>query len=469
MGQAPSIGWRGIITTSVMAVLIFSSSIIYGFKVAQGSGGVHIRFFNESYGALAGVEAWVQVWAVNPEATPPIIEIYHGTLRNGELFISASDKKFREVLDSWCRAHPEDERYETFLEVCAWIKLGNKVYTYPSLIINYNPIRVLKSVVSQNIILNLHSEILGGARPQWEMELITPMTAPAWIYDPNVSWFSNVPVEVPVLIIHNDRSTSGVIQAYMSILNYLKSGFRVSVGYGLNIKDKLLSGIMPEVSFQIGSFTFSGKYIFENITFVPPNEKRYFWMKAKVIHAHFREVIYVGGQAYPSGREKIEDYIYDVQVSGNRYVGGVSSGSSIYESRIFDGSVEERLKIGGTAPADEHLDVGESIFFSYIFPYYDIYQQDCEIGIPIGAIIAALASSSLPSGVLAFIAGITVSLSYGESASIYISGHLTNLGQYQGVGYNVPEAIYCRVSKFQYQTPTGYKFKVPMGIYFRCS
>jgi len=284
-------------------------------------------------------------------------------LRNGELFISASDKKFREILDSWCRAHPEDERYETFLEICVWIKLGNKICAYPSLIINYNPIRVLKSVVSQNIILNVRSETLGGARPQWEMELITPMTAPAWIYDPNVSWFSNAPVEVPVLIIYNDRPASGVIQAYMSILNYLKSGFKVSVGYGLNIKDKLLSGIMPEVSFQVGSFTFSGKYMFENITFIPPNEKRYFWIRAKVIHAHFREVIYVGGQAYPSGREKIEDYIYDVQVSENRYVGGVSSGSPIYESQIFNGSVEERLKIEDTALADGYLGVGESIFF----------------------------------------------------------------------------------------------------------
>ncbi|MHA1628199.1 MAG: hypothetical protein ACTSW6_03925, partial [Candidatus Baldrarchaeia archaeon] len=130
----------------------------------------------------------------------------------------------------------------------------------------------------------------------------------------------------------------------------------------------------------------------------------------------------------------------------------------------YDGTTEENPYIPDTSLSDGKLDVGESIAFSEIFNYYDVYENDFEIGIPVGSLVAQFAG--LPSFIEPVVKGLCVSLSWGESATRYVNGGLQNHGDYPA-GYDIWERIYVRVSKYQY-TYGNYEFKVPAGIYFRC-
>ncbi|MEM2342116.1 MAG: hypothetical protein QXX94_06225 [Candidatus Bathyarchaeia archaeon] len=113
------------------------------------------------------------------------------------------------------------------------------------------------------------------------------------------------------------------------------------------------------------------------------------------------------------------------------------------------------------------LDVSEVIQFNEIFNWYDNYNVDFEVGVPVGA-TASAALGNLPAIALQIICGICVSISYINSAEPFIGDHLENRGRRPVGGYDVPETIYVRVSKLNYTTLTGYIFKVPMGIYFTC-
>lgn len=170
----------------------------------------------------------------------------------------------------------------------------------------------------------------------------------------------------------------------------------------------------------------------------------------------------------------ILEYVSDFQLNGNNIVGGWGEGSLPYENIIFNGTLEENLVINGTALSDGDLDVNETVWFWQIFQCYDKYSIDSEVGLPIGAIVALLSNAfgfgtgQVAAAIISLLSGITVSLSYVDSVSVRISGDLTNLGREDATGYNVPEVIYVRVSKYQYQAPNGQYFKVPVGIYFRC-
>ncbi|MHA1628034.1 MAG: hypothetical protein ACTSW6_03080, partial [Candidatus Baldrarchaeia archaeon] len=131
----------------------------------------------------------------------------------------------------------------------------------------------------------------------------------------------------------------------------------------------------------------------------------------------------------------------------------------------YDGTTEESPYISGTDLSDGKLDVGEWVTLGQIFNYYDVYENDFEIGIPVGSLAAQFAG--LPSFIEPVVKGLCISLSWGETATRYVNGVLQNYGREGSVGYDIWEQIYVRVSKYQY-TYGNYEFKVPAGIYFRC-
>lgn len=130
------------------------------------------------------------------------------------------------------------------------------------------------------------------------------------------------------------------------------------------------------------------------------------------------------------------------------------------------GTFEENPEISGTSLSDGDLDPGGSIFFALLFPYYDQYGADFEIGIPIGAIAAAALSSTPAAFIAPVISGLAASISVGLSTTVYVGGGLQNNGN-DPVGYDIWERIYVRVSKYKYSYGS-YLFKVSVGIYFRC-
>ena len=463
-----SLNWQHLLCLVVILFVLFYS-VSYVVAASQGySGGVLILLVDEAGSPLSymsGLEVWAQVWAIDPGTIPPIVEVYRGVVSDGKIFVSARDESFRRVLEGWARMYPRDERYETFLEVFVWIKHRETVRTYPPIIINYNPLRAMGSTLYRCAMLNVHLEVDEGIKPVWVWQA-TQLSGgyPIWIPDYNLSWFSGDYIETPILMVHNDYNAngqSGIIFADIHIMEVYITEFKVSVGFDLNLAEKILSGIIPDIKIQILGASFSTCRRFENSTSILPGGKCYFFINAKAAHVHAREYIFSGGQMYPTGRERVDDYIYDVQVSGKRFAGGVKSGASPYEDQIFSGSDEEWLIISGTELSDGYLSPGEAVYFSQIIEYYDVYQQDVEMGIPVGSMAAKL--GNFPTPVKNFLSRIAVSLSYAKTAVLMVPGTLSNV-----ITSNVSEKVYCRVSKYHYITSTCYyEFKVPMGIYFR--
>jgi len=120
----------------------------------------------------------------------------------------------------------------------------------------------------------------------------------------------------------------------------------------------------------------------------------------------------------------------------------------------------------------------ESMQLRNIFQTFDKCGADFEVGIPVGAIVAAAASYVAPisAPVAAGLAGFSVTLS-AVGASIYIEGGIENHGDVPGVpgDYNVGENVYIRISKFRYKVDPLWwcpwcspcYYDVPVGIYFR--
>ncbi|MBS7634035.1 hypothetical protein KEJ34_00810 [Candidatus Bathyarchaeota archaeon] len=89
-----------------VVALIFSGSVVYAAFMVQGAGrGVYVRFFDELDRPLSGVDVYVQVWAVDPNAVPSTVDVYCGRLMGSELFISAGSSAFRRVLEGWNRLY----------------------------------------------------------------------------------------------------------------------------------------------------------------------------------------------------------------------------------------------------------------------------------------------------------------------------------------------------------------------------
>lgn len=477
------LGWRDVFVV-FLVVLVFSGGVLFSVAAYGGVRGVYVRFFDELGRSLSGIDVYVQVWAVDPEAVPSTVDIYCGRLMGSGIFISAGNSAFRRVLESWNRLYPEDSKYETYLGIFIWIIMGNRVLSYPLAVVNYNPLLASKSVIYRSIIVNVYSATLKGLTPEWVREaevreVAEPAASPPtymYIRDDQLSWESGNYIEVPILIVHNDYAYSGVIGSYIDVKIDFEIGSRITVGYGVNIRSKLLNATMPTpIKFTIGSPSIKGHYYFGKDLMVPPNTKRYVWINAKVAHIHYREAFAypdTGEVIYYTGNEMVLEYLYQFQLNGNMIVGGMGDGSPPCENLIFNGTVEENLIISGTTLSDGDLDVNEFIHFSQIFPCYDIYNVDSEIGMPIGALVALSSSAFGFTGpvatvVTSFLSGIAASLSYVQSIEAYLGGTITNYGQEDGLGYDVCEIMHCRRSKYLYQAPNNQYFRVPLGIYFR--
>jgi len=470
----------------VIVALIFLSSIFYSVAAQGSARGIYVRFFDELGRSLSGIDVYVQVWVIDPNAVPSAVNVYYGKLIGSELFISAENSVFRRVLESWNGLYPKDIKYETCLGIFLWIIMDGQILSYPLIAVNYNPLLASKSVIYREIAVNVYSATPKGIMPEWireaeTMKIVEPAAAPpAYMYirDNQLSWESGNYIKVPILIVHNDYAYSGVIGSYIDIKIDFEVGSRITIGYGVNIRSKLLNAEMPTpIKFTIGSPSIKGRYYFGKDLIVPPNAKRYVWINAKVAHIHYREAFAypdTGEVIYYTGNEMVLEYLYQFQINGNIIVGGMEDGSPSCENLVFNGTVEENLIISGTALSDGDLDVNEFIHFSQIFPCYDIYNVDSEIGMPIGALVALLSSAfgftgPVATAITSFLSGIAASLSYVQSIEARVSGTITNYGQEGNLGYDVYEIIYCRRSKYLYQAPNNQYFKVPISIYFRCA
>jgi hypothetical protein len=445
----------------LLIAIIALATTLYVLGVNSNSRRGILIFLTDNYGVLSNADIRVQIEALPLDKQFTTI-VYRGRVNGTSIFIDYD--LIKDVAESWIKTYPSDEGYETSLFISLWIVRDGDVYSFPLQTVTYNPLKASRGVVLKTLNLDFKSNL---CIPREDLKNIGIMQECVIVWDPvpELSWETSSYIEVPILIVNNQYSISGVINTGITIITGQISEYKVTLVLCDNLKAKLYQGEIPNVNPLISGVSRSGYYSFFNIQLIYPNQVYHYYIKARIGHAHYREAIYCGGYPYYTGKEKTEDYVKDIQVSGSDIVGGVKQGFPAYMSKILDGSEEENCIIPGTVLSDGDLDVDELIKLSNIFDWYDTYDQDFEIGIPVGAVLSGL--FGIGGAVGSFMNRLAVTFSSGHSASIFVEGGLKNLGQESGSGSDVSEIIYIWISKYRYAAPQGV-FKVPVGVYFRC-
>ncbi len=299
-------------------------------------------------------------------------------------------------------------------------------------------------------------------------------------------YFNNVDgvlyVKTPVLIVKNSYSYSGVVAAFILIGTRSGSiGVYPTLAMG-QILDPIASGITPSLTLRKGSgFTWGGSsYDYGRTLVVNPLQDRWAWIWARPIFTIYE--VY-RATCTSSGSEKIRVYLHDeaehlitnILTSGIEIVGGSSDGlpHNNLMQMFFNGTNLIRLQIPDTWTANGDLDPGESTTFRRIFRYFDTCGADFKVGIPVGVMAALGICSALGyspgapacAAAIAFASAFQISLSI-QGSSISINGGIENLGEENGVGYDVTEYVYMAISRYQYGDAIGTcSYNVPAGIY----
>jgi len=220
-------------------------------------------------------------------------------------------------------------------------------------------------------------------------------------------------------------------------------------------------------------------------SYVSPNELSYAFICAKIGNIYEREYIIqktLDGTVLrmkPTGRERIREEVFDLKVYKvrNSYYPVCDWTKSETKFKdlmkwLYNGTMKEKLIIRGTALEDGKLDVQEMIFLEEILDYYDSYDVDFEIGIPVGAEIAWLMTKidKKYETYAALISGLVVSLCHGDTAFDFVRGHLENGGGVKELNYtqNVSVYVFARISKYRYIATGSYTYKALVGVVFEC-
>jgi len=459
----------------VIITLLLASMLVLIYSQQQERQGIGLIFVDEKGSIIKDKVIGIQIRAIKPSEAS-IVEIYRGIIKGGgKLILNPKNiTKFNEVLKEWIDTRKHDRSLQTALLVDIWVVDGDRIMYYPTVAIPYSPFKVCRQFMWKVIKLSLSitSSSTSALKPLYVRKVkkqaldgnTGTVCIPYWVKVNEYSWETNY-IKVPVLIIHNQHGMSGLIIASLSLTTNYIIGFKLTVAYGYSIVKKIYEEQSSNVSLDVytADFTRSGNYYMDIVIVVLPKTIEWIWVKAKLAHYTYREYDPCNGY---TGYEKIEELVIDVSIEsdGEAIEHGTESGEPPYTDKLFNGTIEEQLIIPDTVLSDGVLDANETISLRKIIKWFDKYDQNFEIGLPIGAIIATLHPIATP------LAELTVSLSMDTSSKISIFGAIKNagsLGSTVSKTYNVPVPIFVRISKFKYSTG-DHTFNVPVGIWFRC-
>lgn len=440
-------------------------------------------------------EVYLQVHLIAPpiKGMPPSIEVFRGKVQKS-LTIGLNNKKFKKVVEEWVKLEEKRrgtaEYLEVGLKVDIWIIKSGKVIGRFTKYYKYNPYKILKGeqITIDIIIPNQIGSQKEGAQPYELPNPIDYIWIREWYLGPeNASSYLELiyygqygpEIKVPVLIINNELQNSGVVGGSISLAMEKKTEFRVSIGYGFEIEKKVkegdISGGLSGKIYQAGTSWSNQVSFYENTGYIYPNTAGYIYIVARPISEFWREYeCDIVGNCVLTGNEKIEHYIQDVWIIGNTIQGGYEEGLPPQEVMdwILNDTLtyEQKIQISGTPTSDGDLDVDETIAFTQIFDWLDTCNADFEVGIPIGSLLAAAATFTGHPYLAAVLSGISTTLSYGESYTIFVMGGLKNFGAEAGGGIDIYEELYLRMSQFQYKHQVWFTtcyYNVPVAIYIR--
>ena len=370
--------------------------------------------------------------------------------------IPLSDEKLQSVLDEWKRAYPKGIGSSLMISVWVLDHENGKLYRGFA-VVNYNTAEVSKGI-KKTVKINIDKLPSSPLTVSTKSSGVTPLGSNRqfyyWKTDWSLSWRPDNHIEVPVLIVDNKYSSSGVINAWVDVIKEYYTRFGLTVAYGYEISEKST----PSLDIYGNDFyTMEGKYYFSRSILLAPNEKGYIYIYAKPYHLHQKEYYCTGtlSNCVPTGEERIQEGINDIETTGeNDIVGGSRNG-------VPDSEIMKWIYRGTDMKYATVLGVGDSKSLAQLISDASgACSADFGIGIPIGALAVALSGGAVPP----WAAGLSAGIYYTSSSSLNIYGGIQNYGEWNGVGQDVSEYIYLGASTYTYHVGTC-DTKVPIGIY----
>jgi len=502
----------------LLSILIFSSFPVYSIWANEGKFVLNIRLFDSETGLEYNsppnnLLIFSQIFAIAPPNESKVLdEIYKGEVLGRSIILTTSGK-LGEIARKWLDFEkikgPIDDGVEVGLQVNLWLinttngailQRFSYYYTYsPSLILQgrsyvYDAkIMFSKSVIVENVVKKMQS---AGALESGEEKityLITcPYVYPYWVVtyvfvpENNTSVYGNnirqyggtYYVKTPILTIYNQYTASGVIGASINIALNKQTWLYVSVGIGFEIEKKLKNGdVTGGLSRSIFLAGQSKKeyYGFGRVINIGPEQWGYIWIWARPVSIFYREALYEACSMQflgYTGYEKIDSFIQDTiknYMGSNMWLleGGysLSQPPDYYFNWLMNSNLNYEKYIGA-------LQSEQAYPLSYIIrTFVDTCQADFELSISIGLLLAAVLtaiSGGAAAPFAALLAMISISISWGGSASVYLDGVIQNFGP-------IIEFEYMRFSNLQYkQDPLWWclwcstcYYEVPVALYFR--
>ncbi|AEC51421.1 hypothetical protein PNA2_0504 [Pyrococcus sp. NA2] len=319
-------------------------------------------------------------------------------------------------------------------------------------VINYSPKNIKERGFKKTVRINIHQFSPEPLQKRFTIQGSNRQFY-YWKVDWSLSWVPQDYIEVPVLIVDNKYSSSGVINAWIDITEEHYTEFGLTVAYGYKISEKE----SPSLDIYEKDSSIQGKFYFSRSLLLKPEEKGYIYIYAKPYHLHEKEYYCTAGleNCVPTGKERILEGVNDIKTVGNKeIVGGSSEGlpSSDIMKLIYKGTA---MRYSDSLGVDESKSLA-----LLISDASGSCLIDFGIGIPIGALAVALSGGTIP----AWVAGLSIGIHYDSSSSLNIYGGIQNYGEWGGIGEDISEYIYVGVSDYTYHVGAC-DTQVPIGIY----
>ena len=521
---------------TIVIILIITFILLGGFISVSYSPGIYIKFRlyevvngepvdRTSILSRSNIALSIEVIAIAPPQYKEDLLVVHRALYKGSNNIFISLDKLYDIAKNWIATYNsrsgDVEKTYSGLILRVFIyneETGELLYQlYDS--ISYRPIDIVRgeslsytiylsrnslralevesSYVSTFSITKLATEISPEDRidhPYYYRELVIRIKPEDLVSTLPSDYFNEVNgklyVKTPVLIAWNKNSRSGSVSISINIgLQEKIIGVYPTFTSG-EIIPKIENAEQPQVTLWKGSgMSWGGEtYYYGRSNILAPNTQWWAWIWARPIYSMYKVYRCEYSYGEPSCEyiyDDVDHVITDILTEDTDIVGGGSYGLPAEDImyNFYEGTDMTRLYIGGTALSDGDLDPGESVTLEQIFQYHDTCGADFEVGIPVGsfAAIGVCAALGLPTSGLAcvvaerFASAFQITLS-AQGLSIYISGNLVNHGDHPSIpgDYNVYEAVYVRVSSYQYRVDPPWRcpwcgpcyYDVPAGIYF---
>jgi hypothetical protein len=275
-----------------------------------------------------------------------------------------------------------------------------------------------------------------------------------WKTDWSLSWRPLDYIRVPVLIVDNKYTYSGVVNAWVDIRYDYLTKFGLTVAYGYKISEKEA----PSLDIYGKDFySISNRFYFGDSLLLGPGESGYVYVYAKPYHLHQKEYYCTASleNCVPTGEERVQEGFNDIKTTGeNEIVGG--SGDGLPDSEVMAWILSgTEMKYAASLGVDDSKSLallvsGASTPCSASFG----------IGVPVGALTVALSDGAVPP----WAAGLSTGIYYTSSTSLDVYGGVKNYGEWRGIGRDLPERIYVGVSHYTYHVGSC-DTQVPIGIY----